>query len=78
VRAEVYNETLESRSQPRAPYYTHEEFTLMLEKEQVQTVVVTTVDCYHDIYIVKALEAGGVFEGREASENGLTADSLPP
>jgi predicted dehydrogenase len=34
------------------------EFTAMLDKERVDTVVVTTVDRFHDEYIVAALDAG--------------------
>lgn len=31
----------------------------MLEKENVEMVVVTCIDALHDLYIVPALEAGG-------------------
>ena len=31
----------------------------LLEKEKVETVVITCVDALHDLYIVPALEAGG-------------------
>lgn len=33
----------------------------MLEKEDVDTVVITCVDALHNLYIVAALEAGGEY-----------------
>jgi len=35
-----------------------DDFTRMLEEVKPDTVIVTTVDCFHDRYIVEALEAG--------------------
>ena len=38
--------------------YPAEKFNYMIEKEKVDVVVVTTMDRYHDDYIVRAMEAG--------------------
>lgn len=62
VRAEYYNAHLESLKQPRAPVYLPEQFKEMLEKEKVDTVVITCVDALHDLYIIPALEAGGEYD----------------
>lgn len=67
VRAEFYNETLVELSQPRATYYKTDDFLDMLKIEKVQTVVVTTVDAFHDVYIVHALHAGGASRSDSSS-----------
>lgn len=59
VRAEFYNETLEALSQPRAAFFPTADFLEMLKTQKIDTVIVTTVDAFHDVYIVKALKAGG-------------------
>ena len=60
VRAEYYNKLLQELGAPTVPVYKPDAFREMLEKEKVETVVVTCVDALHDLYIVPALEAGGV------------------
>lgn len=59
VRAQYYNEILESQGRPKAPVFQPNQFKDMLKSEKVDTVVVTTVDATHDIYIVAAVELGG-------------------
>jgi hypothetical protein len=61
VRAEYYNSVLQEQGRPRAALYKPEQFKAMLKKEKVETVVVTTVDATHHIYIVAALEENGAF-----------------
>lgn len=36
----------------------YDSFSRMLEEAKPDTVIVTTVDCFHDQYIIAALEAG--------------------
>lgn len=59
IHAQFYNDVLQSLSQPPATYYPVEDFNEMLEKHRIETVVVTTVDAFHDVFVVQALEAGG-------------------
>lgn len=59
VRAQYYNDLLKELGAPTVPVYKPEAFKEMLQKEKVETVVVTCVDALHDLYIVPALEAGG-------------------
>ncbi len=40
------------------PIPTYDSFSRMLDEVKPDTVIVTTVDCYHDGYIIAALEAG--------------------
>ncbi|SDQ34057.1 Gfo/Idh/MocA family protein [Thermostaphylospora chromogena] len=58
VRARVHNEALTAYGAPPAAVYDAADFRRMLDAEQVDTVVVTTVDRFHDEYIVAALDAG--------------------
>lgn len=62
VRAAYYNSLLQELGAPTVPVYKPEGFKGMLEKERVETVVVTCIDALHDGYIVAALEAGGMFQ----------------
>jgi predicted dehydrogenase len=57
-RMESHNRLLDRCGAPRVPTYRPENFLLMLDKEQVDTVLVTSVDRTHDEYIVAALDAG--------------------
>jgi predicted dehydrogenase len=59
VRSEYYNQVLEKQGRPRAPIFQPAQFKEMLASENVDTVVVTTVDATHHLYIIPALEAGG-------------------
>lgn len=59
VRSEYYNEVLEGQGRPRAPIFKPEQFGQMLVSEKVDTVVITTVDATHHLYIIPALKAGG-------------------
>jgi predicted dehydrogenase len=59
VRSEYYNQVLEGQGRPKAPIYKPEQFGEMLVSEKVDTVVITTVDATHHLYIIPALEAGG-------------------
>ncbi len=61
VRAEYFVKTLQEKtgSKDRVPVYKPDQFQDMLEKEKINTLVVTTYDALHDVYIVPALEAGG-------------------
>ncbi|MDD3926075.1 MAG: Gfo/Idh/MocA family oxidoreductase [bacterium] len=43
---------------PPVMTYAADEFDLMLRKEKPDTVIVTTMDSWHDYYVVRALEAG--------------------
>ncbi|KAI0033576.1 NAD(P)-binding protein [Vararia minispora EC-137] len=58
VRAAYYNKLLVSLGAQEVPVYKPEKFKEMLEKEKVETVLITCVDALHDLYIVPALEAG--------------------
>ncbi|KAF9258172.1 NAD(P)-binding protein [Marasmius fiardii PR-910] len=70
VRARYYNDLLESLGASSVPVYQAEQFKHMLEKEKVETIVVTCVDALHHLYIVPALEAGV----RVLTEKPMTTD----
>jgi predicted dehydrogenase len=58
-RMASYNRLLASLgARPVPAYHATEQFGLMLDKEQVDVVLVTSVDRTHDEYIVAALDAG--------------------
>ena len=59
VRAEYHNQLLRDLGARTVPVYKPEGFKEMLDKERVETIVVTCIDALHDLYIVPALEAGG-------------------
>ncbi|KAK7441553.1 hypothetical protein VKT23_016546 [Stygiomarasmius scandens] len=61
IRARYYNDLLTSLGAPVVPVYQPEDFKSMLEKEKVETIVVTCVDALHHLYIIPALEAGGEY-----------------
>jgi predicted dehydrogenase len=58
TRMEVHNRAVQEFGQAPVPAYGPEGFVTMLERERVDTVIVTTVDRAHDEYIVAALHAG--------------------
>ena len=59
VRAAYYNSLLQELGAPAVPVYKPDAFKEMLEKEKVESIVVTCIDALHEQYIVPALEAGG-------------------
>lgn len=58
VRMAAHNRQLAAWGRAPVPAYQADEFVSMLDKERVDTVLVTTVDRTHDEYIVAALDAG--------------------
>jgi predicted dehydrogenase len=58
TRMDVHNRAVQAFGRPPVPTYQPEDFPAMLERERVDTVVVTTIDRTHDEYIVAALHAG--------------------
>jgi predicted dehydrogenase len=58
ARIAAHNRRLVALGAPPAASWPAEEFTTMLARERVETVLVTTVDRTHDEYIVAALAAG--------------------
>ncbi|TCD62053.1 hypothetical protein EIP91_007529 [Steccherinum ochraceum] len=70
VRAAYYNSLLQELGAPTVPVYKPEQFKEMLEKEKVESIVVTCIDALHDQYIVPALEAGV----RVLTEKPMTTD----
>jgi predicted dehydrogenase len=58
VRLAAHNRRLVSLGAEPVPTYPAGAFTEMLDKEDVEAVVVTTMDRTHDEYIVAALDAG--------------------
>ena len=58
IRLAAHNARLVELGAAPVPTYPASEFVAMLDKERVDTVVVTTVDRFHDEYIVAALDAG--------------------
>jgi predicted dehydrogenase len=71
TRMAVHNRLRAELGQPAVPTYPASEFAAMLERERVDGVVVTTVDRYHDDYIVAALSAGC----RVITEKPMTIDA---
>ncbi|GAA2708763.1 Gfo/Idh/MocA family oxidoreductase [Actinoplanes palleronii] len=57
-RLAVHNRRLASEGKGQVPLYAAADFTEMLKRERVDVVLVTTVDRYHDEYLVAAMEAG--------------------
>ncbi|KUL30009.1 Gfo/Idh/MocA family protein [Actinoplanes awajinensis] len=57
-RLAVHNRRLAAEGKAQVPLYAASDFTEMLKRERVDVVLVTTVDRYHDEYLVAAMEAG--------------------
>lgn len=57
-RRGVYQEILKQAGQDPAVEYDAKDFDKMLEVENLDTLVVTTVDHTHDLYIIPALKKG--------------------
>ena len=53
-----YQERMAGFGFPGIPAYSSHDFGRMLKEEEVDTVLVTTMDCTHHDYIIQALEAG--------------------
>ncbi|KAF7315491.1 putative oxidoreductase YteT [Mycena indigotica] len=70
IRAASYNKLLTELGAQAVPVYKPQEFKDMLQKEQVETIVVTCPDHLHNEYIVPALEAGV----RVLTEKPMTTD----
>ena len=58
TRMQVHNRAVQGFGLPPVPTYRPQDFRSMLERERVDTVVVSTIDRTHDEYIVAALHAG--------------------
>lgn len=58
ARIRAHNRWLGEFGHPPVPAYHADDFALMLERERVDTVIVTSMDATHERYIVAALEAG--------------------
>ncbi len=58
TRMDYHNDRLAELGVEPVPTYRAADFATMLEREAVSTVIVTTVDRFHDQYIVRALQAG--------------------
>ncbi len=71
VRMAAHNRLLQRLGHPPVPAHQPDDFPLMLDKERVDAVLVTSVDRTHDGYLVAALEAG-----RDAvTEKPMTTDA---
>ena len=59
IRMDWYNQQLESQSGlSNRPTYPAEQFDKMIADTKPDVVIVTTIDCTHHIYIVRAMELG--------------------
>jgi predicted dehydrogenase len=58
LRMAAHNARLIESGASPVPTYRAEDFVAMLDKERADVAIVTTVDRYHDEYVVAALEAG--------------------
>ncbi|WP_328347588.1 Gfo/Idh/MocA family protein [Micromonospora sp. NBC_00421] len=58
ARMDAHNRWLTELGHPAVPTYRAGDFAAMLAKEQVDVVLVTSVDVTHDEYVVAALRAG--------------------
>jgi predicted dehydrogenase len=58
TRMDAHNRAVKRFGQAAVPTYGPEDFLAMIERERVDTVIVTTIDRTHDEYIVAALHAG--------------------
>lgn len=71
TRMAFHNRLLTEAGEPAATQWEPDHFTDMLAKEDIDEVVVTTVDAEHDRYIVPALRAGC----RVVTEKPMTVDA---
>lgn len=71
TRMAFHNRLLAGAGEPTATQWAPDRFSEMLAKEDIDEVVVTTVDAEHDRYIVPALKAGC----RVVTEKPMTIDA---
>ena len=71
TRMAVHNALLAEHGRPAATTWNPDDFAAMVRSERVDTLIVTTVDQYHDRYIVAGLEAGL----RVITEKPMTTDA---
>lgn len=57
-RAELMRQSIVEHQSKPVMVYSDEDFDKMIEETKPDTVIVTTMDCYHEKYIVRALELG--------------------
>jgi len=57
-RLALRNRELEEHGLRPVPTYGADDFDRMVAEQKPQTVIVTTRDCFHDVYIVRAMELG--------------------
>lgn len=57
-RRAVYQDIITAAGKDKVPEYDAADFMQMLDKENLDTLVVTTIDHTHDQYIIPALEKG--------------------
>lgn len=58
-RMEFWNETIEKElKHPKVPAYLAADFDKMVAETKPDVVIVTTIDAYHDFYIIRAMELG--------------------
>jgi predicted dehydrogenase len=58
TRMDFANEMVERNTGKRVPTYKAEDFNRMVKECKADGVIVTTKDCFHDVYIVRAMELG--------------------
>ena len=52
------NRIIENHKHPPVPMYLAEKFDQMVKEQKPDVVITTTVDCFHDVYITRAMELG--------------------
>jgi predicted dehydrogenase len=52
------NRVVETWKHPPVPMYTADKFDQMVKETKPDVVITTTVDCFHDVYITRAMELG--------------------
>ena len=58
TRMNFYNKRLQEFGQPPVPTYDAEDFDKMIDETKPDTVIVTTIDATHHLYIIRAMELG--------------------
>jgi predicted dehydrogenase len=58
TRMNFYNQRLQEFDQPPVPTYDAEDFDKMIAETKPDTVIVTTIDATHHLYIIRAMELG--------------------
>lgn len=58
TRMNFYNARLQEFGQPPVPTYEAEDFDRMIAETKPDTVIVTTIDATHHLYIIRAMELG--------------------